>query len=392
MGEWSLAGVCVVKTSSVFRVGGSGRDGGLPRGCYHLRGRALPRGRREGPLKAAVSLLVLAPFMLLLSCADPAKRLQAPSTPGGAELVAPEEAFSGARAWSDLQAMSAPGDGAARGHLEDSLALSGFAVEERVTPLRDESGEEQELVHLELLLPGASSDRFVLLAPYAGPGFENASPSARSQALSGAALLLELIRVLSERQLPYSIQILFLDEGGGGLAGENRVGSRLLAASMEERHELEDVRLLVVFDRVCGAELQIARDLRSQRHHREHFWKVARELGYAKAFSAERGFESVDASHRAFADLGLRPVVAIADSAYGEREALAPSSEPSQDAVAGCLPESLNAVGAVSLVSLLRIGERLVRIDRFTTQPLASQESVSPSVPPAAQSDSGAPR
>ena len=341
-------------------------------------------------MKAAVSLLVLAPLMLLVSCADPAKRLDAASQPGGAVPVAPQDAFSGARAWSDLEALAASGDASARGYVWESLARLGFTVEEHVTPLRGESGEGQELVHLELLLPGASSDRFVLLAPYTVPGFENAAPSARRQAVSGAALLLELSRVLSERQLPYSIQVLFLDEGGGGSVGESRPGSRLLAAAMAERQELAGVRLLVVFDRVCGAELQIARDLRSQRHHREHFWKVARELGYAKAFSVDRGFESVDASHRAFADLGLRPVVAIADSAYGESESSAPSSATRP--VAGCLPESLNAVGAVSLVSLLRIGERLVRIDRFTAQPLASQESDPPSAPPAAQSDPGASR
>ena len=330
--------------------------------------------------------------MLLPSCADPAKRLQAPSRPGGGELAAPEQAFSGARAWSGLQSLSAPGDASARGRLQESLARLGFAVEERVTRLRGESGEEQELVHLEILLPGASSDRFVLIAPYGGPGFENVSPSEKSQALSGAALLLELSRVLSEQQLPYSIQVLFLDEGGGDLAGERRAGSRLLAASMAERDELEGVRLLVVFDRVCGAELQIARDLRSQRHHREHFWKIAGELGYTKSFSTERGFESVDASHRAFADQGLRPVVAITDSTYGESESTDAPSATRPDVVAGCLPESLNVVGTVSLVSLVRIGERLVRIDRFSAQPLVSRESASPSVPPAAQSDSGAPR
>ncbi|MGE4652132.1 MAG: hypothetical protein AAEJ53_14690 [Myxococcota bacterium] len=343
-------------------------------------------------MKAAVLLLVLAASMLLPSCADPTKRREAPSQSGGAELVVPEPAFSGTRAWSGLRSLSAPGEIPARARLEESLARLGFSVEERVTRLRGESGEELELVHLEILLPGASSDRFVLIAPYGGPGFENVSPSEKGQAFSGAALLLELSRALSEQQRPYSIQVLFLDEGGSDLTGENRAGSRLLAASMAERDELEGVRLLVVFDRVCGAELQIARDLRSQRHHREHFWKIASELGYTEAFSTERGFESVEASHRAFADQGLRPVVAITDSTYGESESTDASSVVRPDAVAGCLPESLDAVGDVSLMSLMRIGERLVRIDRFSAQPLVPRESASPSVPPVAQSDSGAPR
>jgi len=256
----------------------------------------------------------------------------------------------------------------------------GLGVEERVTPLLLESGEVSELVHLEVVLPGASSDRFVLLAPYGSPRVGDFEMETRREDLSGAALLLELTRALRERRPPYSIQVLFLEGEALPRQGEEQLpgglGSELIAASMEERGEFEGIRLLVVFDRVCGRELRVARDLRSQRHHRERFWRVARELGYGQFFPPERVFESVAASHRPFAELGLRPVLAISDSSYAASEQLRDASEALRDPLVNCVPDSLGGVGAVSLASLMSIGEQLERIDRFAAQPRAKHDDL----------------
>lgn len=279
----------------------------------------------------------------------------------------------------------------AQGHLRASLSALGLEVEERVTPLSLLSGDVKRLVHLEVLLPGASSDRFVLLAPYGNPHIRGAEADGGPEDLSGAALLLELTRALSQRQLPYSIQVLFLEGEGSPWQGDGLpargTGSRLLAASMAERGEFEGIRLLVAFDRVCGAGLRIARDLRSQRHHRERFWRVARELGYAQVFPPDRGFESVDASHRPFAELGLRPVLAIVDSTYGRSEEPGESSAAPQDVIVGCAAESLEVVGVVSLASLLAIGEQLERIDRFASQPVITEDGLTAAVSPSAPAD-----
>ena len=68
-----------------------------------------------------------------------------------------------------------------------------------------------EVTHLVATLPGESSDRFLLAAPYdtrAVPGlaFVGANASA-----SGPALVLELARVLSRRPRPYTLTIAFVD-------------------------------------------------------------------------------------------------------------------------------------------------------------------------------------
>ena len=74
---------------------------------------------------------------------------------------------------------------------------------------------------------------------------------------------------------------------------------------MEQEGLLSSIRLLVAMNRVCDAEIRIARDLGSHRHHREEFWKAASALGGSDAFPPGQGFESVQASHRAFADRGV---------------------------------------------------------------------------------------
>ena len=346
----------------------------------------------ERPLNAVASLLMLALTALLLSCSGSATRPQGASDGVEWQPLPPADEFSVARAWSDLRALAgAEGSGGVRDQLRASLSAMGLAVEERATPLTLESGEVEELVHLEVVLPGASSDRFVLLAPYGSPRAGSFGAHSAREDYSGAALLLELTRAFSQRRSPYSIQVLFL-EGEGRLRDAKGpraagTGSRLLAASMAERGEFEGIRLLVAFDRVCGKDLRVARDLRSQRHHRERFWTVAGDLGYARIFPSERAFESVVAGHRPFAELGLRPVLAIVDSSYVTRDESRDASEAPRDLLARCMPECLEAVGAVSLASLLSIGEQLERIDRFAAQPRATDDSLATAASPPAPAE-----
>lgn len=352
-----------------------------------------PRALRERPLKAAASFRLLVLSALLLSCAGSASRPPEASQEVRWEPLPSADEFSAERAWSDLNTLSrVSGSAAVRTRLRASLWAMGLRVNERVTPRFLESGAVEELVHLEVLLPGESSDRFVLVAPYGSPEVGDFEAEAVRQDLSGAALLLELTRALRERRPAYSIQAFFLEGEGLPAQGEERLaggrGSELVAASMAERGELEGIRLLVVFDRVCGTELRVARDLLSQRHHRERFWRVARELGYGHLFPSERSFESVAASHRPFAELGLRPVLAIADSRYGASE---PERDLSKgvlpDPLADCAPESLGGVGAVSLASLRSIGEQLEKIDRFAAQPRATHDDLATAASPSLPAD-----
>jgi hypothetical protein len=313
------------------------------------------------------------------------------------DLSAPPGEFSGALAWTELtelakgpRALGSEGAEAARQHIRARMAALGIAVESLTTTSESKDFGPLSFTHLVATLPGVSRDRIVLIAPYDSGRYDGFAFVGANDGASGAALLLELARVLAGRERPYTVQLVWLEgEGrlGHGSADERELrwlGSRSLADHWAQTGQLDGIRLLVSFNRVCDADLRIARDSGSHREHRESFWKAARRLGLGEVFSSSRGYESVESSHVAFRDHGVRPVVAIEDTAFGGKEA--PGIYAGRDDVlAHCAPESLEAVGRVASEAVESIATRLAKIDRFSRMPSAetparSQAPVQPTV------------
>jgi hypothetical protein len=324
---------------------------------------------------------------LLLGCGG-APSQPSPSGSPREDTTAPR-AFSSARAWSHLEALSALGprvsgsSGArdARRYITRQLESAGLPVEEVETQREIEGVGSVEWKHVAAQIEGRSPELFVLLAPYDTGYFEEFSFLGVNDGASGAALLLELARVLAPRELPYTTRLVFVDgegrfgRGGSDLEDLRWLGSQALAETMEQEGLLRSIRLLLAVNRVCDAEIRIARDLGSHRHHREEFWKAAAALGRVDAFPPAQGFESVQASHRAFAARGVRPVVAIVDTAFGGDAPPGLYADTEEDTIVHCAPDSLEAVGSVTLRALETIGRRLAKIDRFSQSPLADLET-----------------
>jgi glutaminyl-peptide cyclotransferase len=316
------------------------------------------------------------------------------AAPPPAPLAPPEaglnrfEAFSLERAWADLEAFSAIGSrvsgsrGArsARQYIRSQLATVGVDGDKVTTRVELEGLEPLQLTHVVAIIPGTSPQLFVLVAPYDSSGFDDVAFIGTNDGASGAALLLEFARVLSNQPLPYTTRLVFLDgEGrlgrhGPGLEDRRGFGSRSLAERMQEEGELDAIRLLVAFNRVCDADLRIARDLGSHRIYREEFWRTAARLGREDAFRPGDAFESSLSSHVAFRELGVRPTVAIEDTAFGGEAPPGIYADTEQDDLEHCSPESLETVGAVSLAAIETIGDRLAKIDRFARSPLIEME------------------
>ena len=324
------------------------------------------------------------------------------SAPPPAPLTPPEpglgrfESFSGERAWADLEAFSVIGSrvsgsrGArsARQYIRSQLATVGVDGEKLTTRVELEGLDPLELTHIEATIPGASPQLFVLVAPYDSSRFEGVAFIGANDGASGSALLLEFARILSDQPLPYTARLLFLDGEGrlgrGGPEVEDRrgLGSRSVAERMQEAGVLDEIRLLVAFNRLCDADLRIARDLGSHRIHREEFWRAAARLGRTDAFRFGDPFESPMSSHVAFRELGVRPTVAIEDTVFGGEAPPGIYANTAQDDLAHCSPESLEDAGVVSLAAIETIGDRLAKIDRFARSPLTELE------PPAGGADS----
>lgn len=331
------------------------------------------------------SLFPLGLLLLLSALLSPGCESVPPqATPAAEESTPPPlGTFSAERALADDVALAErraqAGDGSyaeLRGYVATQLAATKLVVETIETPgVQDAStgvAASRSWSQLVATAPGASPDLFVLVARLAEAGPPQSGEALREE-VSGAALLLELARVLSTRTLPYTTRFVWVEgdgrasgDGEGSVGGELS-GSSALLASWKARGDLDRIRLLVALGRVCRDDLRIARDLRSSRVHRENFYEAAVRAGRVSTFPRSQEYESVDASHLAFRSAGVRPIVALT----------ATSGVPFEGHT--CTAQSLDAVGVVTLEALNAIGTTLAKIDRFARAPLASPgESTAP--------------
>jgi hypothetical protein len=332
--------------------------------------------------------------ILCLACGSAPAPPPLPRAPADGQV----DAFSADRAWKHLEALAAIGprasgtEGAAkaRAYLQDELTSLGLEVVSQSSTVSFDSGDmpDFELVNLEVTIPGDSPDLIILAAPYDSAYHESFEYPGVNDGASGAALLLELARVLRSSPLPYTIRLYFLDceaplgRGGAENAEVQLLGSTAAAAGLESGRELAAIRLLLVMNRVSDADLRIARDRFSHRTYRDAIWRAAAELGYVEVFSPGAKFDAPVAGHRSFIDRGMRRTVAIVDPHFGDEEAPNLADHSEEDTLDRSSPRSLEVVGKVMLASLESISARLVKIDRFSEAPVV----VEPKPPAGAES------
>ena len=324
----------------------------------------------------------LAPVLALALLACAAAPAEPPPPPPAEEGSAP--VFSSEQAWEHLRRLTEIGprasgtEGAARAraYIREALEALGLQVVAVSKTLTLEDGSQIGIESLVAVVPGASPDLFVLATPYDTRYFESFEFVGANGASSGAAVLLELARVLSRDPLPYTTWLAFLDGeaalGRGGPGDETKAwaGSAELARAWREDASLGSIRLLLYLAQVADADLRIARDLRSHRDYRETFWDVAVRLGHADVFAPGQAYEAPPAGHVPFLAQGVRRAVLIMDTSFGGDEAPGFYADTEDDTLERCSPESLEAVGEVTLVALREIGARLAKIDRFADAPL----------------------
>lgn len=220
-------------------------------------------------------------------------------------------------------------------------------------------------------IPGASSDVILLMAPYDTRQIEGIRFLGVNDGGSGAALLLELARVIAAKPLPYTTWFLFLDGEAAGPDGRPALrGSTAFAQAAKASGTLSRIRLAVFANCVCDADLRIARDLPSHRMYRNAFWDAAARLGYSDHFD-QRSFQSLRAGHLPLRAVGMMSVVALEDESFGGGDPPGAYANTENDDLAHCAPESLEVVGRVVLEGLDDISARLLKIDRFASSPLS---------------------
>jgi hypothetical protein len=345
--------------------------------------------------------LLTLPVLLGLGLAcqsSPPPAARVPAAP--AERAA---AFEAQRAWGHLSALSEIGPRAmgsegvrrAGDYIVGELAkLDLEIIEQEFTARRDEQDEEPvSLRNIAAKIPGPSSDILLLVAPYDTRHYDSFRFLGVNDGGSGAALLLEIARVLAANTRPHKSWVVLLDgeapraSSSVPVAPPSRFGSRVLAQQLREQGVLPGIRLALVLNRVCDADLRVARDLLSHRIYREEFWRAAARLGRSDAFPPGASFESPVASHHALAAVGLRRVVALVDTSFGGDEPPGLYAGTEDDDLEHCSADSLEAVGKVTLEALDKISQRLAKIDRFAESPLEGPSDLTFESPVALEAD-----
>ncbi len=160
---------------------------------------------------------------------------------------------------------------------------------------------------------------------------------------SGAAILLELARVLGQEELDVQVQLAFFDgEDNGEIDGWPWcVGSTYMAQSLlPEQYP----RYVVVVDMVGDADQQLYWERFSNQQLRTAIWALAAELGYGDIFTPTVRYAIID-DHQPFLQRGI-PAVDIIDFDY-----------PYWHTVS----DTLDKVGAQSLERVGRVLEEMVR-------------------------------
>ena len=274
-------------------------------------------------------------------------------------------------------------DAGARGPGSESAARAGAWIAEELEGLGarvevwggESAGSGAERAPIQAVvgfLDGESDDPLLLIARY------DTLPSERDgrgpedyAAAAGAAVVLELGRVLAEAPRPYSVGLVFLE--GDGLAGGTAAakvgprrfpGSHAAATELAARQMIDPVRLAIFLGRLPGPRFVLERDLRSHRMYRETLWQTGRALEAGPVFAGSDAFSSPLAGHLAFLAAGLRPTVGLIGTRRGGPDAASSGPAGPPD------PEELAILGRVTLEAIDRISRRLGRIDAFAKSPL----------------------
>jgi hypothetical protein len=224
------------------------------------------------------------------------------------------------------------------------------------------------------VMPGESDDLVVLAAPFDSRYFKSFTHIGANNGASGAALLLEMARVLGREPIPYTVWLAFLD-GESAHAEETPpeqryLGSRALVDEIREVPALSRVRLMVYFNQIADRDLVIARDLLSDRVVRRAFEVAARNLGHESVFPSDQPYSRPPGGHQAFRDVGLRRVMAIIDDRFGGDEAPGIYRHTEEDTLERCDPASLEIVGTVTNAGLRDVVALLRKVDRFSSRPV----------------------
>jgi hypothetical protein len=282
------------------------------------------------------------------------------SSRGAGAPSAPD--FESSRAFEHLRALVAigprpPGSAGiqqARAYVTTQLKALGLSPIEQPFEAQTPLGPIK-MANLSVRLPGKRPERLIIGGHYDTKLFRQFRFVGASDGGSSAAMLLELARVLKDRERPLTIELVFFDGEEATLpdwAGtDHTYGSRHYVAAAKKDGSLGTIKGMILLDMVGDRSLTIRKESRSTPWMTAILWDTARRLGHANAFLDES--MPVEDDHVAFLDAGI-PAVDVIDLDYAQWH----TADDNLEAVSA---RSLQIVGEVIVASLPKIVARLQR-------------------------------
>jgi Zn-dependent M28 family amino/carboxypeptidase len=211
-----------------------------------------------------------------------------------------------------------------------------------------------KMVNIIATIPGKSADRIVLGSHFDTKLYRDVRFVGASDGASSTAALLELARVLKARkELPFTVELLFLDGEEAVIewsATDSTYGSRHYVDAARKSGSLKSIRAFILLDMIGDRDLTIRRDPNSTRWLTDVIWATAQKLGHRQFMSEEMAIED---DHLPFLRAGV-PAVDIIDLDYA-------AWHTPQDTIDAISARSLQIVGDVVVAALPQIEARLAK-------------------------------
>src|SRR5258705_13467660 len=255
--------------------------------------------------------------LFLVACGADAQNRSAAST-------APRAGFDSNRAWTDLERQVAfgprPSGSAAlaqtRQYIESQLKTIGITYREQPFDAMTPAGVIK-MINVIGTIPGKRPDRIALATHYDTKRFQEFRFLGASDAASSTAAVLELARVLKNRQNEYTIELLFLDGEEAGNTEwrdpDNTYRSKYYVRTAQQERTPGGLKTLILLDMIGDRDLDIRRDTNSARWLNAIVWGSAARLRYSSTFIPQDF--TVEDGHLACSEAGA-PTIDITELDY----------------------------------------------------------------------------
>ena len=274
--------------------------------------------------------------------------------------IAPKLQFDSNKAWEHLRKQvsfgprpsGTPAIVETRRYIIEQLKAAGIESKEQMfigmTPLGEVS-----MANVIATIPGKRRERLVLASHFDTKLYREFRFVGANDGASSTAALLELGRVLKQRQNEFTIELLFLDGEEARMPEwrglDNTYGSRHYVDAARTANTLSTLKALVLLDMIGDRDLKIRRDANSTPWLVDSLWAAAAKLGHSGTFSNE--LTTIEDDHVPFLRAGV-PAVDIIDLEN-------PTWHTPQDTLDFVSARSLQTVGDVVLAAIPDIEKRL---------------------------------